>query len=131
MHVLRSRATVLATAGLLSLGLAACGGGGGGDTAAAPDSDVEVDASVLGTDGLKFEPTELEAPAGEVAIELTSGDAVEHNVVIEEAGDEMVVEAAAGQTNVGTIELEAGDYTFYCSIPGHRTAGMEGTLTVS
>ena len=129
MQSLRSRAGVLATAGLLSLGLAACGGGGdeGGSTSA----DVEVDAEVLGTDALKFEPTELEAGAGEVAIELTSGESVEHNVVIEEAGDTVVVEAGAGQTNVGTIELEAGDYTFYCSIPGHRTAGMEGTLTVS
>ena len=130
MQSLRSRATVLATAGLLSLGLAACGGGDD-EGGSASGSDVEADVSVTGTDGLKFEPTELEAEAGEVAIELTSGEAVEHNVVIEEAGDTTVVEAAAGETNVGTIELEAGDYTFYCSIPGHRTAGMEGTLTVS
>ena len=129
MHPLRSRTARFATAALLSVGLAACSGGG--DDASAPSSDVEIDAEVLGTDALKFEPTELEAEPGEVAIELTSGESVEHNVVIEEAGDEMVVEAAAGETNVGTIELESGEYTFYCSIPGHRTAGMEGTLTVS
>ena len=35
-----------------------------------------------------------------------------------------------GDTDDGTIELEAGDYVFYCDVPGHRAAGMEGTLTV-
>jgi plastocyanin len=128
MRSLRTRTTALATAGLLSLGLAACGGGGD-DTGGS--ADVEPDIEVLGTDALKYEPTELEAEAGEIAIQLTSEPSVEHNVVIEETGDTVVVEAAAGETNVGTIELDAGDYTFYCSIPGHRQAGMEGTLTVS
>ncbi|MBN2622972.1 MAG: hypothetical protein JXA83_06385 [Acidimicrobiales bacterium] len=128
MRSLRSRVGVLAVTCLLSLGLAACGGGDdGGDTGA----DVEADVSVTGTDALKFEPTELSAEAGTIAIGLTSEPSVEHNVVIEETGDTMVVEAAGGQTNVGEVDLEAGTYTFYCSIPGHRVAGMEGTLTVS
>ena len=130
MHPLRSRATALATAGLLALGLAACGGGDSDDTTAS--EDVQADVSVTGTDGLKFEPTELEAEAGEVAIGLTAEAAVEHNVVIEGVnGDAPVVEANSGSTNVGAVELEPGTYTFFCSIPGHRTAGMEGTLTVS
>lgn len=129
MRTLRSRASVLAVAGVLSLGLAACGGGDddGGDTA----PDVAPDVSVVGTDALKFDPTELTASAGEIAIELVAEASVEHNLVIEESGDTVVVEAGAGETAVGTIELEAGTYTYYCNIPGHRQAGMEGTLTVS
>lgn len=115
----------LALTGALAVGLAACGGGAdGGDTAA----DVEPDVSVRGTDALKFEPESLTAEAGEVAIELTSGPAVNHDVVID--GGDAVVAAAKGESAVGTVELDAGEYTFYCSVPGHRTAGMEGTLTV-
>lgn len=128
MRSLRSRTTVLATAGLLSLGLAACGGGG--EASDAPD--VEPDVEVVGTDSLKYEPTELEAEAGTIAIGLTSGESVEHNVVIRGVdGDSPVVEAPRGQTKVGTVDLEAGEYEFFCSIPGHEAAGMVGNLTVS
>ena len=124
MRSLRSHASVLALTGVLTLGLAACGGGE--DAPAA--EDVEADVFVTGTDSLKFEPSELEAEAGEVTIALTSESLVP-DVVIEEAGDTEVVEARGG-TQVGSIELEPGTYTFYCSVPGHREAGMEGTLTV-
>ena len=109
---------------LLAVGLAACGGGGGGESTSA---DVEPDVSVLGTDALKFQPESLTAEAGEVAVELTTGPAVNHDFVID---GETVVAAPKGASEVGTIELDAGEYTFYCSIPGHRTAGMAGTLTV-
>lgn len=114
----------LALGGILALGLAACSGGGDGESTSA---DVEPDVSVMGTDTLKFEPETLTAEAGEVAVELEAESGVRHNFVVD---DETVVEVAAGGAGVGTIELEAGDHTFYCSIPGHRTAGMEGTLTV-
>jgi plastocyanin len=128
MRSLRSRVGVLATAAVLSLGLAACGGDDGGE-AATPT--VEPDVSVTGTDALKYDPDALEADAGEIAIGLTAGESVEHNLVVEGVdGDAPVVEVNKGATSVGTVELEPGEYTFYCSIPGHRTAGMEGTLTV-
>ena len=35
-----------------------------------------------------------------------------------------------GGTSTVEAEVQAGEYTFYCSVPGHREGGMEGTLTV-
>lgn len=124
MRAPRTRVRTLAIIGVLALGLAACGGGGDDVGSAA---DVDADVSTTGTDGLKFDPDTLEASAGEISVALTSESGVNHDFVVD---DETVVDVPRGQTDVGTIELEEGEYTFWCSIPGHRQAGMEGTLVV-
>jgi plastocyanin len=117
---------------VLAIGLAACGGDGNDrHRAANGNGDAPSEVSITGTDDLKFEPTSLTAAAGTITVTLTSEEAVEHDFVIEDIGDVEVVYSGPGETNSGTVDLEAGTYTFYCSIPGHRTAGMEGTLTVS
>jgi len=103
--------------------LAACAGG-----SAEPGPTT---LAVTGTNGLQFEPDQLTATAGTVTIELTAQAEVEHTLVIEELDDREVVTAAAGETASGTVDLEPGTYTFYCSVPAHRPAGMEGTLTVT
>jgi uncharacterized cupredoxin-like copper-binding protein len=41
-----------------------------------------------------------------------------------------IIEAGAGSMATGQLALEAGSYAFYCSLPGHREAGMEGVLEV-
>lgn len=105
-------------AAVLAVAVTACDGG-------APGS-----VSVQAQDDLSFEPEQLEVAAGEVTVEMTCGEGVEHTFVVEEAGDEQVAACDPGETDSGTIQLDAGDYTFYCDVPGHREAGMEGTLTV-
>jgi len=35
-----------------------------------------------------------------------------------------------GATSKVKLTLKPGKYTFYCPVPGHRQAGMQGTLTV-
>ncbi|HEU4393109.1 MAG TPA: cupredoxin domain-containing protein [Solirubrobacterales bacterium] len=55
----------------------------------------------------------------DVAIEDPSGKTVGKTEVIGEGFDSVVVPLS-----------KPGDYTFYCSVPGHREAGMEGTLKV-
>jgi plastocyanin len=79
---------------------------------------------------LFFEPAALDAAPGTVTIELVNQGSAQHTFVIEEAGDTTVADAAAGETATGSIDLEAGTYTIYCDVPGHREGGMEGTLTV-
>lgn len=127
---MRTRTALTALALGAAVALAACGGntsttdttGGGGDTPTA--------VSITGNDSLKFDKTELEVAANEeVTITLTSDGSVAHDFVIEELDDLKVVEVGGGQTASGTVTLEPGTYTYYCSVVGHRQAGMEGTLT--
>lgn len=73
-------------------------------------------------------PDTLEA--GEVTVAIENVGDIVHNVVFEELGSDPVVEAQAGEVDVATTSISAGDYVYYCSIPGHRAAGMEGSLVV-
>jgi plastocyanin len=82
---------------------------------------------------LAFDPPELEAQAGTVALLLSNPTPLPHNVAIEGPGgvsEEGPVVQTDGESEV-EAELEPGEYTFYCSVTGHREAGMEGTLTVT
>lgn len=109
-----------------ALVLAGCGGDDGGSSAGDPE---DADVSLVGRDDLTFDQETLEADAGEITIALTCEEGVNHDVTIEDTG-ETVVECAAGESATGTVELEAGEYTYYCSVPGHEQT-MRGTLTVS
>jgi uncharacterized cupredoxin-like copper-binding protein len=77
-----------------------------------------------------FQPAELAIPADtDVTISIdNSNGALPHNFTID--GTDYTVEFEGGASAEITINLPAGTYEFYCDIPGHREAGMEGTLTV-
>src|SRR5438128_1689285 len=81
---------------------------------------------------LKFDKTTLGAKAGKVSIAYTNGSPIEHNLTIESSAGATVgaTETFTGGSKTLTVTLKAGTYKFYCSVPGHRQAGMEGTLTV-
>ncbi len=82
-------------------------------------------------DDLFIEPDELEVPAGDVTFAVSNEGSGPHDLTIEELGVKTpAIEGGASATlEAGT--LEAGEYTLYCSIAGHRAAGMEATLTVT
>jgi plastocyanin len=124
------RARTLVASGALVVLLAACGGGGGDD---ASGGEAQTSVTVVGTDDLKYQPEQLSVAAGEeITVTLECGDAVEHDFIIEGLDDDREIAFCdPGGTATGTFTVEAGSYTYYCSIPGHRQAGMEGTLTAS
>lgn len=99
------------------------GGGKGGSTLA-----IEAGPET----GLAYTSTEETAEAGEVTIDFTNAQSIAHDVAIEDASGEQVgkTEIITEGEDSTTVELEPGEYTFYCTVPGHREAGMEGTLTV-
>jgi len=120
---------VAAAAGMRPLeeygGETAEGGEGGGGEGGATNEPVWVAVDIA------YESAPEELPTGDVDVSLINDGQIEHNVVIEERGDELILEAAGGETDEATVSFEAGEYTYYCSITGHREAGMEGTMTVS
>ena len=97
------------------------GGGGGGST-------VKISADPSGA--LKFEQTDVSATAGSITIDFTNMSSIPHDVTIEGNGASGATDQITDSTTSTTVDLEPGTYTFFCSVDGHRAAGMEGTLTV-
>jgi len=108
---------------------AAAAGEGEGEAAA----EVPEGALVWTAEGssLEYSDVPATATAGEVQVAMVNDSGLLHNVTFEGVnGDQPVAEAAAGETDVGSATLEAGTVAYYCSVPGHREAGMEGELEV-
>jgi uncharacterized cupredoxin-like copper-binding protein len=135
---MRKLVLVLSSLALATAGLAACGGdddeegaatapatngGGGGGT-------VSVSADPGGE--LAFEESSLEAPAGSATFNFDNPADITHDFCIEGSGgqDFGCTDQIAASSSQLTANLEPGNYTFYCSVDGHREAGMEGELTV-
>lgn len=120
----------LAIAGLLLLS-AGCGGDD-----PAPAAEAVAPAEATSGDGLTvvatefaFDPGDLTLPADEdVEVTLENAGVVEHDITVDEL--DLEIYAAASESVTETVNVAAGTYDFYCSIPGHRASGMEGTLTV-
>jgi uncharacterized cupredoxin-like copper-binding protein len=99
------------------------GGGGGGE-------ELQVAADPGGA--LKFDKTELTAKAGEVTIVMDNPSSVPHAVGIKGGGvtEDGETVGQGEKSTAGPVELKAGEYEFYCPVPGHEEAGMKGTPTV-
>ncbi len=77
---------------------------------------------------MAYDPSSIVVEAGEVPVRIVNEGTVIHDLRIE--GLPFLLEAEPGATETSTVDLEPGTYQFYCSIPGHREAGMEGVLEV-
>ena len=103
-------------------------GGAGHDDEATPVADGARRIEVTGND-FSFDPDEIRVQSGDdIAIVLTSKDIL-HDFTIDEL--DAHVAANRGETEEGGFTAEdPGRYTYYCTVAGHRDAGMEGTLVV-
>jgi mono/diheme cytochrome c family protein len=107
--------------------LAAVQGGSAEGTAEAADGVLEMPA----TGATNYEFADATAPAGALTIRSPNESPTEHNIALEGGGvDEEGPVVGQGDVSEIEVDLEAGEYTFFCSVPGHREGGMEGTLTV-
>jgi plastocyanin len=119
-----TRASLLFTT--LALGVAACGAPA--DTAApAPVSAADV---TVVADDMRFVAPPATLAAGTTVVALDNVDGAPHDLTVEGV-DGATIGARGGEAEAGELTLESGTYTVYCSVGGHREAGMEFTLTVS
>jgi plastocyanin len=104
------------------------GGKSGGSESASGTLKFEADPSGQ----LAFTTESATAKAGKATVDFTNPAAVPHNVEIEDEGGEVIAETETitESSETTSANLKPGTYTFFCGVPGHREAGMEGTLTV-
>lgn len=125
------RSIGLVIALVAGLALTGCGGSGGGGSDDDGNAKVVPGAREIPVEGKSFEygPDIIDVDAGEdVTIVLKSTD-IFHDFVVEDRGT--IAGANGGETAKGGLRInKPGSYEFYCSIAGHRSAGMEGTLVV-
>src|SRR3954453_21501167 len=102
---------------------------GGGEAAVAKNGTLEIDADPNGQ--LAFVTDKAAAPAGALTLESKNASSTPHNIALEGNGvnDEGPV-VQGGKVSSVKVTLKSGTYTFFCSVPGHRDAGMEGKITV-
>ena len=106
-----------------------------GGTAAPATRPAAVAPLALAADpsgALKYDKKALSAKAGKVTIAFTNASQVGHDVTIAKgptklAGTNVITNSKASVS----VSLKPGAYVFYCSVPGHRQAGMQGSLTVT
>lgn len=148
----RTRGTLAVSLLALALGafaMAGCGGGSSTTSSAAsaplstatttaksnasppvPAGGLTLEANPEGQ--LKYNKTSLSAKAGKVSIDFTNMAPIGHNMTIESSAHKILgaTPTFQGSSKTLTLDLKPGTYKFFCSVPGHRMAGMEGTLTV-
>jgi plastocyanin len=99
--------------------------GGGGAEA--------LDVSSPADGGLVFQPNGLTAKPGNVTVTYDNPSPVPHSIAVATANGNVLGEVQPftnGKQTVDLTNLAPGKYTFYCTVPGHREAGMQGSLTV-
>jgi plastocyanin len=99
---------------------------GGGEPAVAKNGTLSIPADPNGQ--LAFSTKQASAPAGKLTVQMPNKSGTPHDIVIDGKGKGEVV--SNGGVSKFSADFTAGKYTYYCSVPGHRQAGMQGTLTV-
>jgi plastocyanin len=125
----RRSVTLLVLVALAIPGLAACGGGSSAscpakiDTKTATGGDVTICAS-----DTHFDVNTIRVPVGVLNVKLLNDGAAYHTFKLSKTS--LYLKANSGKTAEGSVTLSRGTYTFECTVPGHASAGMKGTIVV-
>src|SRR5918995_1957770 len=109
--------------------LASIGAAEAKGTAKAKGGSLEIPADPDGA--LAYVFADAEAPAGQLKVDSPNESSVDHNIAVEGTGVREVGPIVKnGGVSTVNVDLDAGEYDFFCTVTGHREAGMEGKLTV-
>ncbi len=118
--------------GLAAVVMGACGGGSDDETSTAGRTEAPSGEKimVLGKE-FSYDPAQLTLKAGQAAtIVLKNTGSIEHDITVDDAKFKLTV--PGGNTREKALKVDKpGTYEFYCSLPGHKSAGMKGELTVT
>jgi plastocyanin len=128
----RSRPVLLIAGVLVAIFVfAACGGDddSGNSAISAKDGKVSIEAH-----DVFFNTKQINATPGDLSVTLEEKGSMPHTFVVQDkdgkdVGSKLAVSSDNG-SDTGTFTLQAGTYTFFCDIPGHRAQGMEGKIIV-
>jgi plastocyanin len=99
---------------------------GGGKPAVEKGGTLQIDADPTGQ--LAFVTNAATGTPGQITVKMANKSGTPHDIVIDGKGKGEIVKD--GGVSQFQANFAAGTYTFYCSVPGHRQAGMQGKLTV-
>jgi uncharacterized cupredoxin-like copper-binding protein len=98
-------------------------------TATAKNGVVDIPADPSGQ--LAYEFAAASAPSGKLTVESKNAASIGHNIALEGNGvNQKGPVVQGGAVSKISVDLKPGQYTFFCSVPGHREGGMVGKLTV-
>lgn len=123
---------VVVSAGLITLGPSEEHGEGEGGGYQQPSGKPTATLEVVAQPGarLVFDKNEYQAPGGILEIKYVLGTGT-HTLLFDEQEFAGFVLKVPPKTDTGKVEIEEGEYTIYCSVPGHRAAGMEAQLVIT
>jgi plastocyanin len=107
--------------------LAAVGAQQGEGTAEAENGVLDIPMAQA---GLAFTFADAHAEAGQIRITSENPQSVDHNIAVRGNGVDEKGPVVQNATSEVTVDLEPGEYEFYCSVPGHAEGGMRGPLVV-
>jgi uncharacterized cupredoxin-like copper-binding protein len=129
--------TLLAST-ILLLAVAACSGTGGGSAAPTTPTTSSVPSTSASDTAVHVRDFSLDPKdvtvQGTVSLAVTNDGPTIHNVSIRDASGNVVgatKDLKPGQSETLTVGIPAGSYILFCSLPGHESLGIKGTVTVT
>ena len=133
----------MAASSILLLAIAGCGGSSSGPQGAPPTataasaapagSAVAGNPTPITVKDFSLDPKDVTV-AGQASLGVTNAGPTVHNVSIRDASGTVLAatkDLRPGQSEVLSFDIPAGTYTLFCSLPGHESLGIKGTLTVT